>query len=43
MNIKCSNKKCEYEWEYNGESSFYACCPRCHSSVNIKKNMVEDG
>jgi len=41
MRIKCSNKKCGYEWDYNGENPFYACCSRCKTSVNIKKNKIE--
>ncbi len=42
MKIKCSNKKCEYQWDYNGKNPFYACCPRCRSSINIEKNKVEE-
>jgi len=37
--LKCKNKKCEYEWIYRGESLFYASCPRCKSSINIRKQL----
>jgi len=37
MKVKCSNKKCEYEWDYKGEGKFYATCPRCLYKVKIKK------
>ena len=42
MKIRCSNNKCNNEWNYNGENHFYACCPRCRSSINIEKNKVSD-
>jgi len=40
--LKCYNKKCvkenngkPYTWIYKGDNPFYACCPRCKSSVKI--------
>ena len=36
MKLKCPNKKCEYEWEYKGESKFYTSCPRCKFNVKIE-------
>ncbi len=33
MEIEC--KKCGYEWDYSGESDYYATCPKCHYKVNI--------
>ncbi len=37
MKLKCTNKKCNYEWEYKGNSPFYATCPRCYRKINIQK------
>jgi len=36
MELKCSNKKCKYAWSYNGDSKFYATCPRCLNKVRIQ-------
>ena len=27
--MNCTNKKCEYEWDYKGKAKFYATCPSC--------------
>jgi hypothetical protein len=41
MLLKCDNKACGYEWEYNphddGVKKFYACCPRCLYRVSLTK------
>jgi len=37
MILKCTNKKCEYEWNYKGKSTFYTSCPRCRANVKIKE------
>jgi len=37
--LKCTNKECNYEWEYKGKSPFYATCPRCYRKINIKKQL----
>lgn len=31
-----------YEWDYQGESPFYATCPRCKSSVKIKRGDADE-
>ena len=41
MKLKCTNKKCLYEWEYNGKSDFYATCPRCLSKVRVNTNQED--
>ena len=33
--IKCH--RCSYQWNYAGNSPFYACCPKCYRKVNIRK------
>ena len=38
--MKCGS--CGYVWTYRGQSTYYACCPRCHSSVNIKRGHIEE-
>ena len=40
MKLKCNNKKCLYEWEYKGNSKFYATCPRCHYQVCLTKTRI---
>ena len=35
MELKC--QKCDHEWNYSGESEYYATCPKCYRKVNIKK------
>lgn len=37
MRLECTNEECGYSWDYQGESQFYATCPKCKSSVNITK------
>jgi len=37
---KC--KRCGYEWIYLGKSEYYACCPRCKSSVKLNKKVDID-
>ena len=41
MKLKCNNKKCLYEWDYNGESDFYATCPRCLRKVKVNKEKED--
>ncbi len=33
MELEC--KSCGYEWDYKGESDYYATCPNCHYKVKI--------
>jgi len=40
----CHNKRCikknkgkPYTWFYTGDNPFYACCPRCKSSVKLQE------
>ena len=37
MRIICTNKKCQYEWNYRGDALFYTTCPKCMYKVNIEK------
>jgi len=36
MKLKCKNKRCKYEWDYQGAHQFYATCPRCLQKVKLK-------
>lgn len=36
--LVCQN--CLYKWVYKGDALFYASCPRCKSSVSLKKGSV---
>jgi len=38
VKMKCSNEKCEHEWEYKGKSKIYATCPFCKKSIKTNKN-----
>jgi len=40
ISLKCPNKKCGYVWNYNGNSKFYASCPRCGYRVNVNSMKV---
>ncbi|MBS3817151.1 MAG: hypothetical protein KGY76_06275 [Candidatus Thermoplasmatota archaeon] len=33
MELEC--KSCGYEWDYQGESDYYATCPNCHYKVKV--------
>jgi hypothetical protein len=35
LRVKCKNKKCEYEWDYQGISRFWATCPRCLRKIRV--------
>ena len=37
MKLICPNKKCKYEWDYNGKAPFYTSCPRCKGQVRTTK------
>lgn len=39
MILKCNN--CKREWEYKGNSKYYATCTQCLRKVNIKKKEVQ--
>ena len=28
-------KRCGYEWDYNGNSDWYASCPRCKTNIRV--------
>lgn len=34
MKLMC--KRCGYDWEYKGHSSYWTSCPRCRSNVSLK-------
>ena len=42
MKLKCNNKECGYEWDYNGSQKFYATCPRCRYKVKIDNSKVNE-
>lgn len=39
MKIKC--QRCKYEWEYKGKSKWYTSCPKCRTSINVRKLEAE--
>jgi DNA-directed RNA polymerase subunit RPC12/RpoP len=39
MELEC--QKCGREWDYQGDSDYYATCPNCKSSVKISEQKVK--
>lgn len=37
VKLKCGRTDCGYEWEYSGNSEWYASCPKCRTTVNVRK------
>ena len=35
INLIC--QKCNHSWVYKGKSDYYTSCPRCKTSVKVKK------
>jgi len=42
MKLKCKRPTCLHEWDYKGKNTFYACCPRCKSSIRLPRDDDED-
>ena len=40
LQIKCN--RCNRIWSYKGLNPYYATCTFCKTSVNIRKNKVQD-
>ncbi len=39
MELNC--KKCKYSWDYNGQSKYYATCPRCrNTNIKVIKKII---
>lgn len=36
-------QRCEHEWDYTGQSQYYATCPCCKSSVKVEDESSKDG
>jgi len=42
IKLRCPGKRCNhYIWDYKGDQKLYACCPKCHNSVNIEKHRID--
>lgn len=37
--IQCT--RCKYLWLTKSSNPYYVCCPRCKTSVNVRKNRVQ--
>jgi len=35
MELEC--QRCGKEWDYKGDSNYYASCPNCKTSVKVEK------
>jgi len=40
LKVKC--EKCGYEWDYKGDSEWYVTCPRCKTSINVRKDANDN-
>jgi hypothetical protein len=38
MKLKC--QRCKHEWNYRGKNLWVTSCPRCHTSVSVRKAMI---
>ena len=38
-NLECKCHRCNYVWQYRGDSKFIASCPRCKMTVYIPKML----
>ena len=32
-------QRCGHKWNYQGKASFFTSCPRCKTSVNVRKKI----
>jgi Zn finger protein HypA/HybF involved in hydrogenase expression len=37
--IQMNCKRCLYQWIYKGNGIYYTSCPKCHTTVNIRKGI----
>jgi hypothetical protein len=35
--LECICHRCNYQWQYRGNSKFIACCPRCKMTIYLPK------
>jgi len=42
IRLKCPREECGYEWDYDGKSEWYTSCPRCKTSVSVRKPSNKD-
>lgn len=39
LKMTCKRPGCLYVWIYKGNGIYYTSCPKCHSTVNIRKGI----
>jgi uncharacterized protein YbbK (DUF523 family) len=37
--LECVCHRCNYRWQYRGNSKYIACCPRCKMTIYIPKML----
>ncbi len=37
--LECSCHRCNYRWQYHGNSKYIACCPRCKMTIYLPKML----
>lgn len=35
--LECICHRCNYQWQYRGNSKYIACCPRCKMTIYLPK------
>ena len=43
VDIMLHCNRCSKDWKYTGKSDWYTACPRCHTTVNVRKKLIELG
>ncbi|MGH9982712.1 MAG: hypothetical protein ACRD8W_02000 [Nitrososphaeraceae archaeon] len=40
VRLRCPNSACAHEWDYRGQSKFYASCGFCRANVHVVRDRV---
>ncbi len=40
VRLRCLNASCAHEWDYRGQSKFYASCGSCRAAVHVVRDRV---
>ena len=43
IKLRCPNMSCRHEWNYRGNSKFYASCSFCRTNVHVVRDRVSVG
>lgn len=40
--LRCPNVACRHEWNYRGQSKFYASCGYCRTNVHVVRDRIKE-